>query len=107
MESEKCAAASCSIPVISASSSKDDNGRIYVSMTNIDPKNQQKVQLEISGVSPRSVNGKIITSDKMQDHNTFENSNKVELKDFSGMVISGCNVMVTMPAKSIVTLEIE
>jgi alpha-N-arabinofuranosidase len=106
-ESEKCSADSYSIPVLSVSSSKDDSSRIHVSMTNIDPKNQQEVQLEINGVSPKSVTGKVITSGKMQDHNTFEDANKVELKDFSGAVISGSNVIVTLPAKSLVTLEIE
>jgi len=76
-------------------------------MTNVDPKNQQDIQLEIRGVSPGSVTGKVITSDRMQDHNTFENTDKVEIKDFSGAVILRSNIRVTLPAKSVVTLEIE
>jgi len=76
-------------------------------MTNADPKNQQEVHLEICGVSSRSVTGKVITADRIQDHNTFENANKVKIQDFSGAVISHRNIRVTLPAKSLVTLEIE
>jgi alpha-N-arabinofuranosidase len=107
VESEKCSTGSFSIPAISVSSSKDSKGKIHVSMTNIDPKNQQEVHLEIQGVSPGQVTGKIITSEKMQDHNSFDNTNKVEIRAFSGVVVSHGNITVTMPEKSIVTLEIE
>jgi len=107
VENENCSLGFGSIPVLSASSSEDDEGKIHVSMTNIDPKNQQEVKLEIRGVSPKSVTGKVITSDKMQDHNTFENANKVKIEDFSGAVISRRDIKITLPAKSVVTLEIE
>jgi len=107
VESDECPSGKFSIPAVSASSSKDDNGRIHISMTNIDPENQQEVQLEIKGVSPGSVTGKVITSDKMQDHNTFEDADKVKIKEFSGALVSHGNITVTLPAKSLVTLEIE
>jgi alpha-N-arabinofuranosidase len=107
VESEKSSPGFGSIPVLSASSSEDDEGKIHVSITNIDPKNQQEVQLEIRGVTPESVTGKVITAEKMQDHNTFENVNNVGIKDFSGAVISRRGVGVTLPAKSVVTLEIK
>jgi len=42
----------------------------------------------------------------MRDHNTFENGNKVQLKQFNDAVISRSNVTVTLPSKSVVTLEV-
>ena len=95
-----------SIPSISASASVDAGDRIHISLCNIDPKNDQKISLELRGISPKSVNGQIITSGNMQDHNTFNNGNKVQLKPFSDAVISRSNVTVTLPAKSVVTLEV-
>jgi alpha-N-arabinofuranosidase len=106
VESDSCTVGFGSIPSISASASEDEKGKIHVSITNIDPTNEKTVQLDLRGISPKSITGSIITSEKMQDHNTFENANKVGMKDFSGAVISGCNVNVTLPAKSVVTLEI-
>ena len=95
-----------SIPAISASASEDDEGKIHVSMTNIDPNKDQKIDLELRGFSPKSAAGQIITSGNMQDHNTFDNSNKVAIKAFNDAVISRSTVTVTLPSKSVVTLEI-
>jgi alpha-N-arabinofuranosidase len=58
-------------------------------------------------VSPSvKVKGQIITSEKIQDHNTFEKPDAVTLKDFSGAAISGSAVTVDLPPKSVVTLEL-
>jgi alpha-N-arabinofuranosidase len=107
VESENCALGFSSIPSISASASEDENGKIHVSITNIDPMNEKTVQLELRGVSPKSVTGKVITSGNMQDHNTFENANKVGIKGFSEAVISRSRINIKLPSKSVTTLEIE
>jgi alpha-N-arabinofuranosidase len=107
LESEKCSLGFFSIPAVSVSASEDDNGRIHISMINIDPKNEQEVQLKFRGISPKSVKGGVITSDKMQDHNTFENTEKVGIRAFTDAVVTHGNVSVILPAKSVVTLEIE
>ncbi|MDR2953051.1 MAG: alpha-N-arabinofuranosidase [Treponema sp.] len=95
-----------SIPSISASASEDENGKMHVSITNIDPKNERTVQLELRGASPGTVKGNIITSDNMHDHNTFKDMDKVKIKDFTSASISRNTISVKMPSKSIVTLEI-
>jgi alpha-N-arabinofuranosidase len=97
------------MPLISASASMDDDGRIHLSVTNIDPTHEQELKVELRGVtlSPSvAVSGKVITSPNMQDHNTFEEGNKVTLKEFSGAALSGSSLKVVLPAKSLVTLEI-
>ncbi|MCL2479757.1 MAG: alpha-N-arabinofuranosidase [Treponema sp.] len=94
------------IPAISTSASIDEDDKIHVSICNIDPSREQKICLELRGAVPRSVTGQIITSPDMQDHNTFENGNKIQLKPFSDAVISRNTVTVTLPSKSALTLEI-
>jgi alpha-N-arabinofuranosidase len=95
-----------SIPSISASASVDSEGRIHISLSNIDPNREQKISLEFRGVSPGPVTGQIITSEHMQDHNTFDNGGKITLKPFNEAAISRDTVAVTLPSKSVVTLEI-
>ena len=95
-----------SIPAISASASIDSEDKIHISLCNVDPNNEQKISLELRGISPRSATGQIITSGNIQDHNTFDNGNKVQLKPFKDAVISRSTVVVTLPSKSVVTLEI-
>ncbi|GHV69366.1 intracellular exo-alpha-L-arabinofuranosidase 2 [Spirochaetia bacterium] len=94
------------LPAISASASIDDDDRIHVSLTNIDLKNDQKISLDIRGLSAKSVSGSIITSAAMQDHNTFDKPDVVGIAKFNDAVISGSKLTVTLPAKSVVTLEI-
>jgi alpha-N-arabinofuranosidase len=106
VESDGVAMGFGSIPAITASASEDDSGKIHVSLCNADPNKEQKVSLELRGVFPKTVKGQIITSGNIQDHNTFEKGDTVGVKAFDDAVISRNNVTVTLPSKSVVTLEI-
>jgi alpha-N-arabinofuranosidase len=98
------------LPAVSASASIDKGGRIHVSITNIDPRNERKIRLALRGVSPQKMSGSIITSPNMQDHNTFDKGDTVKIAPFTDAVISTGgfqrDIIVNMPAKSVVTLEI-
>jgi alpha-N-arabinofuranosidase len=108
VESDNCSLGFGSIPAITASASEDENGKIHVSMTNIDTKNEQIVHLDLRGISPKPVGGKIITSENMGDHNTFEQGDKITVKEFSGAKSEGIagKITVNLPPKSVVTLEL-
>jgi alpha-N-arabinofuranosidase len=97
------------IPAVSASASMDRENRIHISLTNSDPAKEQTVQIELRGCVPGSsvtVRGQIITSENMQDHNTFEESETVKLSDFSGVSLSRSTLTVELPPKSVVTVEL-
>ncbi|GHV04264.1 intracellular exo-alpha-L-arabinofuranosidase 2 [Spirochaetia bacterium] len=97
------------LPAVSASASVDGEGRIHVSLCNIDPHSEQKVDLNLQGsASPAAkITGQIITAENMQDHNTFDDGNKVRIAEFKGAAISPAGITVTLPSKSVVTLEIK
>jgi alpha-N-arabinofuranosidase len=97
------------IAAISASASIDSENRIHVSMTNIDPANPQSANIELRGciASPSTkIQGQIISSEKMQDHNTFAKPDAVILQNFSEAKISGGVLNVELPPRSVVTLEL-
>jgi alpha-N-arabinofuranosidase len=105
VESQPLSLGFTSIPAVSASASEDENRKIHVSLTNIDPKNEQVVELDIRGVSPKYSSGKIITSDDICDHNTFENGEKVRVQEYNGKVSStNGRIQVVVPAKSVITI---
>jgi alpha-N-arabinofuranosidase len=106
VESDSC---SGSIPAISACASEDDNGKIHVSMTNIDLKNEQTVRLELRGVTVKPIGGTVITSPDMADHNTFDDGEKVGIRDFNDAKAEGVSgrITVNLPPKSVVTLKLE
>jgi alpha-N-arabinofuranosidase len=96
-----------SIPAISASASKDKEGRIHISLCNLDPNKAQKVQCELRGFSARSVTGRILTADDMTAHNTFDNPKRIRPAEFKDAKIEGKALAALLPPKSVVMLEIE
>jgi alpha-N-arabinofuranosidase len=96
-------------PALSASASMDDSNKIHISITNIDPAKEQSLKIELRGCVPGAsvkISGQILTSEKIQDHNTFEKPLAVGIRDFSGASISGGVIRAELPPKSVVTLEL-
>jgi len=97
------------MPAISASASRDDDNRIHISMTNIDPAKAKTVSVDMAGsVLSNSVKitARIVTAEKLQEHNTFEKPAAVTLQEFSGASISGGKINVELPPASVVTLSL-
>jgi alpha-N-arabinofuranosidase len=91
---------------VSASASKDASGKIHITLVNIDPDKAQQIDGDLRGVTIKSVSGKVLTSAKIGDYNTFNQPNTVSVKDFKGAAIAKGSLSVTLPAKSVVMLEI-
>jgi alpha-N-arabinofuranosidase len=94
------------INAVSASASVDSEGRFHVSLTNIDPSGEKQLDIDLGGTPVKTVSGKIISSEHIQDHNSFDRNDRVTLREFSGAAISPRGITLTLPAKSVVTLEI-
>ncbi|MDR1128661.1 MAG: alpha-N-arabinofuranosidase [Treponema sp.] len=97
------------LPALSASASEDGGGRIHVSLTNVDVKQEQEIKLELRGltVSPSiKVKGRIVTAEDMRAHNTFDKPDAVKAGDFDGASVSKGALVVTLPPMSVVTLEL-
>jgi alpha-N-arabinofuranosidase len=97
------------IPALSASASMDSGDRIHISLTNADPVKEQTADIELRGWNTGSavkIKAQILTSEKMQDCNTFENPDAVTLKDFSGVRVSRSTLTAALPPKSLVTVEL-
>lgn len=95
------------IPALSVSASKDDSGKIHISLCNLDPGNHAELVCEIRGTKTKKVSGRVLTAEVMNAHNTFDNPQAIKPEAFNNLKLKG-NVLTTMlPAKSIVVLEIE
>jgi alpha-N-arabinofuranosidase len=95
------------LKAISASASKDKNGVVHVSLVNIDANNEQQVVIDLGNLGAKSVSGRILRSDKIQDHNTFENPEKVKPAAFDGATVNGNVLKVKLPAFSVVVLTLQ
>ena len=95
------------IDAVSVSASKDENGKIHITLVNADLKNEQKIDTQLLGTKAKRVNGQILTTDKIDDHNSFDNPSKVMVKDFNGASLSDGNLSITLPPSSVVMLELQ
>lgn len=91
------------IPGVHASASRDDEGRVHVTICRLNPNDSCEFALELDRV-PKSVAGTILTADDMQVHNTFEDPSAVVPKPFTDITLAGTKVTVTLPPKSVILL---
>ena len=95
------------VPSISATSSKDKNGIIHLSLSNVDADNAQEVTINLPDVRASKATGEILTSPNLTDYNSFANPNNVKLAPFKEVKINKGILKIKLPAKSIVTVELQ
>lgn len=95
------------LPAVSASASKDANGKVHISLSNIDIKKTQPITIDLRGENFKKVSGRILVSSKVQDHNTFQEPNKVKPTVYNGAALKDNKITVNMPAGAVIVLEVE
>jgi alpha-N-arabinofuranosidase len=95
------------LTAVSASASKDKNGVTHVSLVNIDAKNSQPISIETFGTKYKTVTARILTSPKLQDHNTFEAPSKIQPVEFKGAKLKDALLQIEMPPLSVIVLELK
>jgi alpha-L-arabinofuranosidase len=97
------------LPQVTVTASRNAEGKVHVSLCNIDHKNEAVLDLELRGVSAAEskVSGTIITANSMNAHNTFENPDNVKPAKYTGVIVENNKLAIKMPAMSVVTLVIE
>jgi alpha-L-arabinofuranosidase len=95
------------LPAVSSSASVDQNGVTHISLVNIDPKNRQPVNVLLDGGKFKSVTGRILASASLQDHNTFEEPEKIKPAVFKDGQLKGNSLTLSLPPFSVVVLELQ
>jgi len=94
------------IPAVTATASRDAAGKIHISICNVDPNKAATVRCEIRGADFKKVSGSILTAPKMNTHNTFDNPDTLKPVKFDEVTKEGDELVIKMPSKSIVALEL-
>jgi alpha-N-arabinofuranosidase len=95
------------LKAISASASKDKNGAVHISLVNVDANNAQDISIQINGTSFKTIAGRILTSDKMQNYNNFNDPGKIKPIAYTGAKISANEIKLKIPAFSVIVLELK
>ena len=95
------------LPAVSASASRDSLGATHISLTNIDPHNPQDIMIDLKGGRYTSLTGRILTSNKLRDFNSFETPDKIKPTVFKGASLRGNTLTVKLPSFSVIVLELK
>jgi alpha-N-arabinofuranosidase len=111
------------IPTLSASSSRDDSGRVHLSLCNLSMDREAPIKVELRGFNLeaggpgcgaamaasaiKEVSGRILTAPKSDSRNDFAAPNDVVPRDFKGAAIDGAFLSVKLPPMSVVVLELQ
>lgn len=95
------------IPKITATASVDSNGKIHVSFCNLSDFDDENVEFQLIGGKKSKITGTILTADKMNDHNTFDEPNKVAPVKMADVNIENNRAKLLIPKMSVATVELE
>lgn len=95
-----------SLPAVSGSAVKSKDGKVHVGLSNLDPNQPNTVTIKLDGVNASAVSGRVLTASAINAYNSFENPEAVKPAPFSGGRIVDGKLVVTLPPKSVVVLEL-
>lgn len=107
MESPEYAYDGKTIPAISASASKNDQGAVTITLVNVDPDQEYDLDIALNAMDASDISGTILTADVLDAHNTFTDPDVVRPLEFKGAKLRRGILSVTIPAKSILALEVK
>jgi alpha-N-arabinofuranosidase len=91
-----------SIPAVSVSAARGENNSLVVSLVNADPNKPARVTAKFAGATPKKISARVLTTDAMNTHNTFDKPNTVQPAAFEGGKRKGDEWVFDLPAKSVV-----
>lgn len=95
------------LPAVSASAVRGRDGAVHIALSNADPNRPAPISIALTGVAGATITGRVLTAPTMNAHNTFDNPNAVVPATFGGAQLANGTLSVTLPAKSVVMLDVK
>lgn len=95
------------IPAVNASASLDSNGKMHITLVNIDAGKDITLNVALKGKPYKKVSGRVLTSASFTDVNTFDHKTKVVPTAFNGATIEKGTLRIKLPRLSVVSIAVE
>lgn len=95
------------VPSLSASASQDGEGKLHVSIVNLNPHQAAQIETKVAGRTIKWVSGEVLTATAMNAMNTFERREDVKPDTFAGFKLEESHLRLSIPPKSVVVLELK
>jgi alpha-N-arabinofuranosidase len=92
------------LPAVSVSASVKD-GKTHISLVNIHATEKVTTEIDLKSLNLKDFTAQIISSPKIQDHNTFEKPNAITPKAFKDFKTKNGVLTVTLPPFSVIVFE--
>lgn len=97
-----------SIPAVTASASRDKEGKIHITLCNLNPNAPAPIACEIKGANAlKDITGRMLTAERITTHNTFDQPENIKPALFTDCKLTTSGFSTTLPAKSVVVLELK
>jgi alpha-N-arabinofuranosidase len=93
------------IPRIDAIAARGTDGKLWVALTNVDPNQPARIDALIDGIRARAASGSVLTADRVDAINSYDNPTRVVPKPIPAHVNNG-RISITLPPKSVTVLSI-
>lgn len=93
-------------PYIDVTASKDNEGVIHLSLTNVNLEEDAEIVIDLGIKGKPTVSGEILTAESIQAYNGFDRPDNVRPAGFNGFKAKGGKLVVNLPAKSVVALAV-
>jgi alpha-N-arabinofuranosidase len=94
------------LPRVDAVAARDKAGKVWIAVTNIDPKSPATFSVSLAGVKATKASGQTLSAPKVDSINTFDAPNTVAPKALSAKVAGG-KLTVTVAPASVTVLGLE
>jgi alpha-N-arabinofuranosidase len=96
-----------SVPNVHVSASRAQDGKINVTLCNLNPNQPAQVSCELQGAKAAKLSGRVLTAPEINTHNTFEQPENVKPAAFDAFETTDGGFNTTLPSKSVVVLTVE
>jgi alpha-N-arabinofuranosidase len=94
------------VPSLSASASRDAEGKLHLSIVNLEPSRTAQVTTRVTGSSIRQITGEVLTAPLMNAMNTFDQPSVIKPAPFNSYKNQDSQLVLSVPPKSVVVLEL-
>nr|AQQ74867.1 GH51 [uncultured bacterium] len=94
------------VPAITASAARDTQGRLQLALVNLDPHREAHVTTRVQGADAQSAEGRVLTADAYDAHNTVDAPDTVKPAPFSAKR-EGDALVLRLPPKSVTVVQLQ
>lgn len=94
------------VPGLSVSASRDAEGKVNITVTNLDPNKANDISLDLVGGDIGRVTSRVLTTERMNSLNTFDKPDMVKPEPFKEYKKSKGSLNISLPSKSVTLLTL-